>query len=78
MIIIIPANMFPGHVRALVEEFGKLYTSSMGSLKIMNEQNSRVFGKAFKKIQIAGFWKSFEISIECNSKNIILKNPIFL
>ena len=30
------------------------------------------------KIQIAGFWKSFQISNERNSKNIILKNPIFV
>ena len=29
-------------------------------------------------IQIAGFWKSFQISNERNSKNIQLKNPIFV
>ena len=30
------------------------------------------------KIQIAGFWKSFQIPNEHNSKNIILKNPVFV
>ena len=30
------------------------------------------------KIQKAGFWKSFKVSIEHNSKNIFLKNPIFV
>ena len=46
-------------------------------LKIMKEQNSRVLEK-FKKIQIAGFWKSFQISTEHNLKKYYLKKSNFL